>query len=783
MTENILWFKDLHNSDIPKVGGKAANLGEMTNANFPIPPGFVVTADAFRRFLVYAKLKDDIYPLLNKLNTNDNTTLQETAKQIQKLIISKEVPEDIRRDILEAYENLSIDKIMFEQAGRQAYDIIKAGRDLPLVAVRSSATAEDLPEASFAGQQATYLNIKGNDSLVQAVKECWASLFTARAIFYRVQNNFPHDKVLIAVVVQKMIQSKSAGVIFTINPTNNHENEILIEAAYGLGEAVVSGSLTPDNYIVDKKTLEIIRKKTTKQTWYFELDINLKKTIKKMVSEDKQNLQKISDSEIIKLAQIARNIEKHYQKPQDIEFAVDNNNLYIVQSRPITTIKKIAEKMVKKSEEQKTSINQSKEILIGLPASPGIATGVAKLVKDANDLGKIEKGNLLVTEMTNPDYVAAMERAGAVITDSGGLTSHAAIISREMGTPCIVGTNNATELLKEGQTYTIDGTTGKIYEGKIEIDKPIELGQQEIGVPAIETVTDIKVIMDLPKYAEKAAKTGADGVGLLRAEHMILGSKYHPAYLIKTNRKNELVNQLAEGILTIAKAFKGKPVWYRTLDAPTDEFRSLEGGEDEPKEENPMLGWRGIRRDLDQIELLKAQFEAIKKVHDQGLTNVGVMLPLITHIEQVKKGKSILEEVGLIPMENIEFGVMVETPAAVQIIKEICEEGIDFISFGTNDLTQFTLAIDRNNSKIQYLYNELHPAVLRQIEKVIKTCREYNVETSICGQAGSNPKMAEFLVKVGIDSISANPDAVGKIRQTVAKAERKLLLKIAREKK
>ncbi len=780
--KEIVWFKEISKSDIPLVGGKGANLGEMYNSRFPIPAGFCVTANAYKRFLEESEIGEKIYPVLDKLDVNDTEKLQEVAEQVQDVILNAKMPEGVRKEIIEAYNNLNIDIDVYKLAGKEALSMVKAGRDMPFVAVRSSATAEDLPTASFAGQQKTYLNVKGADNVTIAVQKCWASLFTARAIYYRIKNDFNHKKVFIAVVVQKMVNSTRAGVAFSINPSTNNENEIIIEAGWGLGDAVVAGQVTPDNYIVDKKSLEIKNVKLNDQEFEYVRDNNLGRTVKKSVPPGKKNTQILSVNEIKRLSKLVLNIENHYGKPQDIEWAVEDGRLFIVQARPVTTIKKVEkqETITKEQEAPKQDILKD-EILSGLSASPGIGSGSVKIVHDITDISKIQKGNVLVARMTNPDYVAAMERASAIVTDEGGTTCHAAIVSREMGVPCVVGTEKATQVLKEGQEITVDGTKGKVYSGKTDIkeEKEITIGET---IENVETITEIKVLMDFPKYAEKAAATGADGVGLLRCEFIILGEKEHPIYLIQQNRKNEFVDNLAKNISIIANAFKGKPVWYRTLDAPTDEFRRLKGGEGEPEEDNPMMGWRSIRRELDQPELLKAEFEAIKKVHDQGLTNVGIMLPLVTDVEQVKKAKVYLKESGLEPQENIDFGVMIETPASVQIIKELCEEGLDFISFGTNDLTQFTLAVDRNNAKVQRLYDEMHPAVLRQIKHVIKVCREYNVETSICGQAGSNPEMAEFLVKEGIDSITANPDAVAKIRRIVSRAEKKLLLSAARSK-
>ncbi len=769
---DIAWFKEISNKDVDKVGGKGASLGEMYNAGLPVPPGFMVTAQAYQRFITKTGISEKLYEILKDLDVEDNTALQEAAKKVQNIIIKTPMPEDIKQEITKAYHYMTVEHA--SKTGNQNPD------NAPFVAVRSSATAEDLPTASFAGQQATYLNVKGDNELVKSVQKCWASLFTARAIYYRIKNDFEHSKVFIAVVVQKMVNAEKAGVMFSVNPVNNNEQEVMIEAGYGLGEAVVSGSITPDQYVVDKSSNEIKSTNIGKQQWMIVRDEE-GKNIKKDIPEDKKEAQVLTNYEIMELAKLANKIEDHYQKPQDLEYAIEGSKIMIVQSRPITTLKKKEARKQDIDTADMIEPEKAKQILTGIAASPGVGIGPVKILQTGQDLDKIKEGDVLVAEMTNPDYVPAMEKSVAIVTNSGGTTSHAAIVGREMGIPVIVGTEIATKELKENQIVTVDATNGKVFDGKVNLQSAKEDKAAILAsAPAVQTVTEIKVIMDLPEYAEKAAKSGADGVGLLRCE-MMMAKQAHPGYLVKHGKKDVLIEELVTGISKIASAFRGKPVWYRTSDFRTDEYRNLEGGNEEPEEANPMLGWHGIRRGIDQIELLRTEFEAIKKVHDQGLTNIGIMLPMVTHLEQVEVAKKLLEEIGMEPQENIDFGVMIETPASVQIIEDICKLGIDFISFGTNDLTQFTLALDRNNSKVQKLYDEMHPAVLNQIKHVIDTCKRYAVETSICGQAGSKPKMAEFLVNAGIDSISANADAVNMIKQVVARAERKLLLSVARK--
>jgi len=411
-----------------------------------------------------------------------------------------------------------------------------------------------------------------------------------------------------------------------------------------------------------------------------------------------------------------------------------------------------------------------------LAASPGIASGYVKIINNLHELDKVQKGDILITKMTNPDMVIAMERACAIVTDEGGNTSHAAIISRELQIPCIVGTEKATQILRDNQYITVDGSHGIVYQGKVKLQ---EEKQEEFK--DYDTITKIKINLDLPSQSERASKANADGIGLVRIEFIIAENGVHPSKYIKDNNFDEYINVLFNGLSKIIENFKDKPVWIRTSDIRTDEYKNLQGAEDEPRESNPMIGWHGIRRSLDDIDLLKCEFLAIKKLHDNGFNKVGIMLPFVISVDEIKKAKLIMKEIGLIPVENIDFGIMVETPASALIIEDICKEDISFISFGTNDLTQTILGVDRGNDKIQYLYNEMHPAVLKAIKHCIETCKKYNVETSICGQAGSNEKMAELLVKYGIDSISANLDAINKIRNIVYLTEKKLLLNVARK--
>ncbi len=650
------------------------------------------------------------------------------------------------------------------------------------MAVRSSATAEDMPTASFAGQQATYLNVLGKEKVVAAVLACWASLFTARAIYYRGKNNFDHLKVLISAVVQRMVNADKSGIMFTINPATNNANEMVIEAIYGLGELIVGGEINPDMYLIDKQKKEIkkieVRKK---QLGLFRNEQG--ENEKQEIPVDEQSRQVLTDVEIKELARLGRKLEDYYGLPQDVEWAVEQGQLFLVQTRAVTTFKPAV-----CAAEKEVCEEEAKILLKGETASGGAAFGPVKVIREISELGKVRKGDILVTVMTMPDMVPAMQRAGAIITDEGGLTCHAAIVAREMGTPCLVGTEHATELLRDNQLVTVHASRGLVYDGKVDVKlvKP-ESKPEKIPVSSIPaavrgesvdnvTATEVKVILDLPDFAENAAATGADGVGLVRLEIIIATGGIHPAEYIRRGKEKEYVELLKDGLRKIAKAFAGKPVWVRCSDMRSDEYRNLQGGDKEPKETDPMIGWHAIRRLLDEPAILRAEFQAIRDLHYEGLKNVGIMLPFVIRADEVRQAKEILRDVGLEPGKAVDFGVMIETPAACWIIEDLCKEGINFISFGTNDLTQLTLGIDRNNQKIAKLFDEMHPAVLGEIAKVIKVCQKYKVRTSICGQAGSRMEMAEFLVHQGIDSISSNVDAVEEIRRVVARVEKKLLL-------
>ncbi len=741
----VKWLSELNKDSIPIAGGKGANLAEMYNLKMPVPSAFVVSAQAWDFFLETTGLSEKINLILTNLDVDNTAILNQASRDVRRLIESQEFPSILNEEILESYEHLSVDKDSLRVASAEAIAILRNAYEPVFVAVRSSATTEDLAEASFAGQQETFLNVKGNVALLSSIKKCFSSLYTPRAIYYRTKKGFDQTKAKITVVVQLMVNAERSGVMFSKDPINLSDN-VVIEAVYGLGEGIVSGQINPDHYVIDRE-LNIIEKKIGKKEMAILRDSSGKNITIKIVGE-KREAQVLMDHEIKRLADYAIKLESHYNKPQDTEFALDKRDIYIVQTRPITTLET-------RKEKQDITGNM---LLSGLAASPGIASGVVRIINNLEELEKVKKGDVLVTKMTNPDMVVSMQKAAAIVTDEGGVTSHAAIVSREMGIPCVVGTKLATQTLKDGMKITVNGFAGKVYEGET---KSVEV---EIK-PIVNTKTRIKVVVDLPDYAERAAKTMAEAVGLVRLEGMIAESGKHPYGYLRTGKISDYSNMIFLGVSKIAEHFR--EVWVRTSDIRSDEYKNLEGAP-QKDENNPMLGMHGIRFSLKNREIFKAELLALKKIADTGKTKIGVLLPQIISFEEVRKTKELLKEINA---ENLTLGVMIETPAACMIIEELCKEGIGFISFGTNDLTQYTLAIDRNNEDVQYLYNEMHLSVLREMLHVIRVCKKYGVETSICGQAGSRKDMVEFLVKNGIDGITANVDSAEEISRFVAGLE------------
>ncbi len=771
----IKFFKEIKKDDVSIVGGKGANLGEMTINGLPVPPGFCVTAEGYGEFIDYGELDDVVQFLIESLDVDNVDALNEISMEIRNKIMSAEIKPELEEEIRSAYREFSKSISMTD----------------PEVAVRSSATAEDLPDASFAGQQDTYLHIRGEEELIKHVKMCWASLWTSRAIYYREKQHYDHFDVKLSAVVQKMVNAKKAGVMFTANPINNNTDEMMINASWGLGEAVVSGSVTPDEYIINKKTKEVIeknialkitmvvKKKETVGTEYVD--------VKNYLGSEYVEKECLTEKELNKLIEMGLKIEKIYGKVQDTEWAFDSDTdeFYFLQSRPITTIQN-------KKEENNEGISQEKlkALIKGLPASPGIGRGKVRNIKNLKEIDQVSQGDILVTEMTNPDMVPAMKKAAAVVTDEGGRTCHAAIVSRELQIPCIVGTRNATDVLKDKMSVTVDATRGVVYEGDVLKEEKTE----ETKVSPVQImsapITATKIYMNFgePGLINKYKKLPFDGIGLMRTEFIftnMIGA--HPMYLVKTGQGDLMIEKLSEGISKVAQAIFPRNLTVRMSDFRTNEFRGLKGGEEvEPIEENPMIGWRGVSRYIspEYEEGFRLECRAIKKVREEyGLTNVTAMLPFVRTPEELIKVKEIMAEEGLKQSKNFKIWIMAEVPAVVFQAEEFAEL-VDGFSIGSNDLTQLVMGADRDNGVLNNMgyFDERNESVKRALKILINAAKKKGITCSICGQGPSQyPELAEFLVECGITSISVNPDTVEYTRRLIASVEQRMILNKLRE--
>ncbi len=739
---NIIWLSELSKKDAKIAGSKAANLGELYNLNFPVPQAFVITTQAFNTFI--EKTKDQIKEILKKINIEDTKDLEEKSREIRSIIINSEMLPELRKEILEAYDHFNVD-LEGLKSSPDAMAIMKSAREPIFVSVRSSASAEDLSDTSFTGQLDSFINIKGNNELIEYVKKVFASIFTARAIYYIRKKGFD-DFVSPSVIVQKMISSDKAGAIFSQDPRT--QEGILIEAVYGQGKGLISGKIKPDQYKLSDE-LEILKEKISDKKIAITRDgAGLTKTVQ--LTPERSNQRTLKTHEIKQLAEYAKKIEQHYEKPQDIEFAIENDKIFILQTRAITTSKK--------QEQEKLDGNLLTQ---GLPASSEIVSGNVKIILSTKDLEKVKQGDIIVTTRTTPEMILTMQKAAGIITDEGGTTSHIAILSREIGIPAIVGTENSTSILRDCQEITIDGFTGKIFEGKAK--------NQELEIkPVLQTKTKVKTIIELPKFAERASKTNSDGVGLIELEGIIASSEKHPLYYKQNNCLEEYTKLIERGLLQIAELFIGKEIWVRTPDIKSDKSSKLECSKE--SEKNPLLGLHGIRFSLKHRDIFKAELQAIKNLADKG-HKFGIMLPQVISPEEIKQAKSILQQMQMLGNENIKIGATVETPAATILIKDICQEGLDFISIRTDDLTQYTLAVDKENEETQHLYNDLDWAIKKQVSRVIRECKKNNIKTSICGGASSKKEMVEFLVKAGIDSISVNSDSAYEISKIIYNLE------------
>lgn len=747
---HVAWFLEVDKDDVSLVGGKGANLGEMTRAGFPVPNGFIITSSAYYDFIRENNLLVKIKHLLSTTNFNDSKSLEQVSGHIKKMIKEGKLSDLLIKEIVSSYNKLG------------------GSLNNALVAVRSSATAEDLPTASFAGQQETYLNVKGDAVLIDKIKDAWASLYNSRAIFYRHQQKYDNIKIGIALVVQKMVESEKSGVMFTIDPINNDKSKVVIEAILGLGELIVQGEVIPDHYEVSKVNLSIFNKKISAQEYYLKKQGVGNKTIK--LSKKEGGRQKLSDNQIKLLAQIGKKIEKHYYFPQDIEWAVEKNKIYIVQTRAVTTTHS------NQNTPENTSISEKDLLLKGDPASPGIASGPVKIILSAKEIGKVLPGDVLVSSQTNPDFVPAMKKAVAIVTDSGGRTSHAAIVSRELGIPAVVGTELATKKLKTGNVITVNGTIGEIYKGGFSIQHATHQHKYK----NIETATKLYVNLAEPDLAGEISQRNVDGVGLLRAEFMMADIGTHPKKMIRDGKSKVFIDKLSEDLAKFCSAFSDKPVVYRASDFKTNEYRNLIGGKDfEPEEPNPMLGYRGAFRYIHDPDVFKLELEAIKKVRNKmGYKNLWIMIPFVRTVEELEKVKKLINNSGLERSSTFKIWMMAEIPSNVIMLEKFIEVGIDGLSIGSNDLTMLLMGTDRDNSEVASEFSEMNPAVLWAFEHIIKTAHKHGITSSFCGQAVSEyPELVRKLVYWGATSVSVSPDAIEHVRKVIAESEKELLNK------
>lgn len=775
----VLWFDELRRADVGLVGGKSSSLGELTSSvDVPVPYGYATTAGAYRYFMEKTGQNKKIHKMLQELqDVEDSVELHEVCTKIRESICSATMPEDLAEQIGKAYEELAE----------------KVGEENPFVAVRSSATAEDLPDASFAGQQDTYLNVTGRDMVIRKVKECYASTFTDRAVYYRAKKNFDHENVALSAAVQMMADAKAAGVMFTVNLVTGADDSIMIEGSWGLGEYIVQGTVTPDNFVVDKDSLTITSRRINEKS--IELirkeggDVEERK-----VEPERAKAQVISDEQIAQLADYAKRIEKHYGCYMDMEWAVDHKDrLWILQARPETVWSK--KNKEKKSEEETVMTTDHNVLVKGLPASPGMAAGKCHVITDPKDIDTFKEGEVLVTTMTSPDWVPAMKKAVAIVTDAGGMTCHASIVSRELGIPCVVGTKSrsveATGVLKTGQDITIDARNGIIYDGIVaDLVKKGTPATQAAGTTAVAAEyfppTGTRVLMNLgdPDLADKYASLPCDGIGLMREEFIWTTFIHeHPLYLIETGRPEKVVDMLAEGISKVCRALAPRPVVLRFSDFKSGEYRNLKGGDKyEPEEPADLLGWRGASRYYDPkyTDAFRLELKAVRKVREEyGLKNLNCMIPFCRTVDEAEKVTAIMREEGLERGPDFKLLLMAEIPANI-LLADRFNKFVDGYSIGSNDLTMLILGCDRNNDTVASLFDERNLAIKRAIRHLIKVAHRDGKTVSICGQAPSvYPDFTEFLVKSGIDYVSVNPDMVKSTRLNVARIEQRLMLDAA----
>ncbi|WP_320668630.1 phosphoenolpyruvate synthase [Patulibacter defluvii] len=766
--DRIRSLSELTRADVAFAGGKGANLGELTAAGFPVPDGFVVGAPAYAAFRDHGGLRGRIANQIERTDLDDAAAVEHACEAIRESIVRHPLP------------------VALADAIRSAYDALGGPGGAVAVAVRSSATAEDGEAASFAGINETCLNVRGVERLVAAVRRCWASQFSPRAVAYRRERGFPLAEADIAVVVQRQVIAARAGVMFTVDPVTGRDDRLAIEAALGLGEAVVSGEVTPDRFVVDKRTGTVVARELHRKPMAIAPRADDSDGVThRAVPADEAEAPALTDADLVVLADLGRRIEQHYGAPQDTEWAFDRAGaVWMLQTRPVTA--------TGHAESAAAPAPDGPALVTGRGAAPGAAAGPVRIVRTLADGHGFADGDVLVAPTTAPDWLPLMRRAAAVVTDSGGTTCHAAIVSRELGVPCVVGTGSGTTALRDGQWVTVDAGSGRVQAA----EEAAENGAAPPSVPRLAAPTAIAaerpvlatrllVNLSTPTRAAEAARLPVDGVGLLRAELMVLEALdgVHPRTLLEDGRRAQLVDGLVRGLEAFVTAFGDRPITYRTIDFRSNEFRRLAGGERfEPVEANPMLGYRGALRCLHEPDLLACELEAIGRVRAAGAERLHLMLPFVRTADEVARIGEQIRDVGLLGQRGFQLWVMAEVPSVLFHLERIAALGVHGISIGSNDLTQLLLGADRDSDRVAGVFDERDPAVMAYVAQLIGGAARAGLQTSICGQAPSvHPEYADLLVRAGIGAISVSADAVERTGWAIAAAERRLLVGAARE--